>query len=242
VRFIGVDLAWTTRGGTGLCVVEGGVVRASARVGGDAKLMAWLTPLVSGDVLVAIDAPLIVKNTSGRRRAEQLISRCFGARHASAHSANLALPSFRDGVRGEQLAAALGLDVDPTFAPRTPVRRALEVYRHTAIVALFGLATTLEYKAKPGRTLDSRSRELMELLRHLESLQTADPPLDVSATRAGPSSKRSFWSRGAGPRSPEPKTRSTRTSARTQRSTTGTTGSPAAASPATRSTGTSSRR
>jgi predicted RNase H-like nuclease len=182
VRFVGVDLAWTARGGTGLCAVEANAVRASARVGTDEELLGWLEPFVQDEAVVAIDAPLIVRNLVGRRRAEQLISRCFGAYHASAHSANLGLPSFRNGVRGEWLAAALGLEVDPAFPPGMPVRRAVEVYPHTAIVALFGLASTLKYKAKPGRTLQSRSAALGELLEHLESLATADPPLDVRSS------------------------------------------------------------
>lgn len=181
MRFIGVDLAWTARGGTGLCAIVENRVHASGRVGSDEELLRWLRPLVEDDVVVAIDAPLIVRNPKGRRRAEQLISRCFGAYHAAAHSANLGLPSFREGVRGERLAAALDLDVDPTFPPRVPVRRAVEVYPHTAIVALFGLASTLKYKAKAGRTLQSRAAALDELLDHLEALRTADPPLDVRA-------------------------------------------------------------
>jgi predicted RNase H-like nuclease len=160
MRFIGVDLAWTSRGGTGLCAIEANSVRASGRVGSDDELLAWLRPMVDDDVVLAIDAPLIVRNLTGRRRAETLISRCFGAYHASAHSANLGLPSFREGVRGEQLAAALGLDTDPDFPAGVGVRRAIEVYPHTAIVALFGLATTLKYKAKPGRTLQSRAAAL----------------------------------------------------------------------------------
>ena len=239
MRFIGVDLAWTARGGTGLCAIEENSVQASGRVGSDEELLRWLRPLVEDDVVVAIDAPLIVRNLTGRRRAEQLISRCFGAYHASAHSANLGLPSFREGVRGERLAAALDLDVDPTFPPRVPVRRAVEVYPHTAIVALFGLASTLKYKAKPGRTLQSRAAALDELLDHLEALRAADPPLDVRvaprwvelrATVSDPGPARSSLGR---------RTRSMHTSARTPPSTTGRTARRAAESPATRRTATS---
>ncbi|MEN3341672.1 MAG: hypothetical protein V7644_1076 [Actinomycetota bacterium] len=181
MRFIGVDLAWARRAGSGLCLVEDGEVRASGRVGGDAELLDWLQPLVAGDVLVAIDAPLIVRKPTGRRPAEEAISRCFGAYHAGAHSSNMGLPSFWGGVRGQWLAQALGLDVDPVFPSGVPVRRAIEVYPHTAIVALLGLTSTLKYKAKPGRSLASRSLALAELLRHLESLRQADPPLDVAA-------------------------------------------------------------
>jgi len=39
-----------------------------------------------------------------------------------------------------------------------PLRRAIEVDPHTVIVALFDLASTFKYKAKPGRALASRSQ------------------------------------------------------------------------------------
>jgi predicted RNase H-like nuclease len=121
-----------------------------------------------------------VRNHTGRRPCDTLISRCFGRYHAGAHSANLGLPSFRDGVRGERLAAALGIGIDPEFDVGRPVRRAIEVYPHPAIVALFDLPQTLKYKGKPGRTVESRKLALSELLDHLESLRRRDPPLDVT--------------------------------------------------------------
>jgi hypothetical protein len=65
MRFIGVDLAWTARGQTGLCAIEDNSVQASGRVGSDAELLRWLRPLVEDDVVVAIDAPLIVNNLTG---------------------------------------------------------------------------------------------------------------------------------------------------------------------------------
>ena len=180
MRFIGVDLAWSSRAGTGLCTIADGRVISSTRVTTDDEILAWLASHVSGDVLVAIDAPLIVRNSTGRRPCDQLISQCFGAHHASAHSANLGIQAFRDGVRGERVARALGLDIDPAFAPLTGVRRAIEVYPHPAIVALFDLPVTLKYKAKPNRTLATRSAALAALLGHLETLRGADPPVDVT--------------------------------------------------------------
>jgi predicted RNase H-like nuclease len=60
------------------------------------------------------------------------------------------LPSFRAGVRGGRIARELGLSIDPSFEPGSGVRRAIEVYPHPAIVALFELPLTLKYKAKVG--------------------------------------------------------------------------------------------
>ncbi len=181
MRFIGVDLAWST-GGTGLCLVEEGAVRASTLVRSDAEILEWIEPFAAEPVLVAIDAPLVVRNATGRRPCESLISRCFGAHQAAAHSSNLGLAAFRDGIRGARLASALGLDLDPSFTPRQPVRRAIEVYPHPATVALFGLSLTLKYKAKRGRTLASRISAFGSLLRLIESLKDHDPSLDVAAS------------------------------------------------------------
>jgi predicted RNase H-like nuclease len=186
MRFIGVDLAWTTSGGTGLCAIAEGRVIDSTRVSTDDEIIGWLEPHLLAGCVVAIDAPLIVRNPTGRRRCDQLISQCFGAQHASTHSANLGLDSFRNGVRGERIVGALSLDLDPEFAPGTHVRRAIEVYPHPAIVALFGLSVTLKYKAKPGRTLDSRVTEMQALLGHLIELVAGDPPVDVQAAPRWP--------------------------------------------------------
>ena len=101
------------------------------------------------------------------------------------------------------------------FPPRMPVRRAVEVYPHTAIVALFGLASTLKYKAKPGRTLQSRAAALDELLDHLEALRAADPPLDVRAAPRWGELRAKVTDPGRVRSSRARRTKSTPTSART---------------------------
>jgi predicted RNase H-like nuclease len=223
-------------------LIEDGRVRASARLGSDEEIVAWLRPAVAGDAVVAIDAPLIVRNLTGRRRAEQIISRCFGAYHASAHSANLGLAAFRDGVRGEWLAAALGLSIDPDFSPGERVRRAIEVYPHTAIVALFDLPSTLKYKARPGRTLESRATALEALLDLLESLVTRDPPVDVGTSPRWQELRRIVAAPRTGTELAMPRTRSTLMCARIPPSTTGHMGRAVAESPVTRAMVTSSHR
>ena len=64
---------------------------------------------------------------------------------------------------------------------RRPAPR-LEVYPHTTIVALFGLPRTLKYKAKTRRTLEQRREAFARLFELLESLQSADPPLDLASS------------------------------------------------------------
>jgi predicted RNase H-like nuclease len=179
MNFIGVDLAWGERNGTGLCVLSEGKVVDSARRRAMDDIVAWLLPYTTGACIVAIDAPLIVRNVTGRRPCEQLISRCFSRYHASAHSSNLTNPSFRAGVRAMELADRLDLETTPEFGHEQTLRRAIEVYPHTALVALFDLPLTLKYKAKRGRTVEGRRDEFASCMALIESLSSADPRIDV---------------------------------------------------------------
>ncbi len=180
MKFIGLDLAWGTNAWTGIAAVsQDGELLLVDRVRTDEEIVDRLKPALGGPVVVAIDAPLIVRNQTGRRPCETMVSSVFGRFHAGAHSSNLSLPSFRDGPRGGRLAAMLGLDVDPGFASREPVRRAIEVYPHPATVTLFGLERVIPYKQKPGRTPDQRRAAILQLIEHVESLESATPPLQV---------------------------------------------------------------
>jgi predicted RNase H-like nuclease len=78
------------------------------------------------------------------------------------------------------LARALDLDLSPGSPAKSPARRrAIEVYPHAATVALFRLARTLKYKAKPGRGIEQLKSELLLLMDGLEKLAQADVPLRV---------------------------------------------------------------
>jgi predicted RNase H-like nuclease len=63
-------------------------------------------------------------------------------------------------------------------------RIAIEVYPHTALVSLFGLAAVLKYKAGRARSVDARRREFGRLLDCLLVLRDASPGLDVTASRS----------------------------------------------------------
>ena len=179
--FVGIDLAWGSRNRTGVVAAAGGRVVDSRTVVSDDQICDWLAPYLAGPVLVAVDAPLIVRNPAGTSRpCDRRISKVFGASHAGAHSANLGLAAFSDGIRAERLARRLGLNTDPNIQPGQPVRRMIEVYPHPAMVSLFGLPYTLNYKAKRGRSVDNRRQAFAALTAHLEKLTISDPPLSVA--------------------------------------------------------------
>ena len=176
--FVGVDLAWGERKPTGLAVLDDeGRLRHVSAVGTDEEIEAAVASYVAGDCLVAIDAPLIVRNATGNRPGEAELNRDFARFDAGAHPANTGKREFSDVPRGARLSSLLGLDMNPRS--RRP-RRAIEVYPHPATVALFSLGRTLKYKNKPGRTLEQLRAALLALMGLLEGLAAADPPLLVA--------------------------------------------------------------
>jgi predicted RNase H-like nuclease len=186
ITCIGLDLAWSPRNPTGAAVIRGDA-RGGALV--DARLLGDLGEIVAyvarhagdGPALVAVDAPLHVPNSTGRRPAEALLGQVFRAYDAGAHPANRGLPAFRSGVRGEQLVAALatlGIAHDrTTIEAGATTRQAIEIYPHPAMVALFGLEKTLKYKARPKRSLATRQAAWRTYRQHLAGLAHTDPPL-----------------------------------------------------------------
>jgi predicted RNase H-like nuclease/ppGpp synthetase/RelA/SpoT-type nucleotidyltranferase len=178
VFHIGVDLAWGTKRPTGLAVLDGDgrLVHVSA-VSTDEEILSTLAPYAESDCLVAIDAPLIVRNETGNRPAEAALNKDFARFDAGAHPSNTGKPELSGTPRGAALCQALGLDMNPRSGR---ARRAIEVYPHPATVALFGLGRTLKYKHKPGRDLDSLRAELLALMGFLEGLDTATPALDLT--------------------------------------------------------------
>lgn len=181
--FAGVDLAWAVHNPSGVAVLDrdGCLVHVSA-VRDDAEVLAAVQPYVTGNCLVAFDAPLVVTNRTGQRPAETALNRDFRRFEAGAHPANTSRPEFADIPRGARLAQALDLDMNPWSSA---TRRAIEVYPHPATVALFRLPRTLKYKAKPGRNLDQLKSELLLLMDGVEDLSHAVVPLRIAGHRAG---------------------------------------------------------
>ncbi|MBT0771913.1 DUF429 domain-containing protein [Kineosporia sp. J2-2] len=175
--YVGVDLAWGDRKPTGLAVLDedGGLVHVSCAQT-DEEILTALGPYTAGDCVVALDAPLIVRNETGNRPAEAALNKDFARFHAGAHPVNTTKPEFSGVPRGARIASALKLDMNPRSGRS---RRAVEVYPHAATVSLFRLGRTLKYKAKPGRGRELLQAELLRLMGLVGGLAGAEPALHL---------------------------------------------------------------
>jgi len=175
MHLVGIDLAWGGRNPTGLAVLDDhGRLVHLASVRTDAQIEAELGPFVAADCVVAIDAPLIVRNPTGNRAAEAALNRDFGRFQAGTYPSNTGRALFHPTTRGERVARRLGVPISLDPGQR---RRAIEVYPHAATISLFRLGRTLKYKHKPGRSLQSLRGELTRLMRLIEALAGAQPPM-----------------------------------------------------------------
>jgi hypothetical protein len=189
--FIGVDLAWQgNRNHSGVAVA-----RANERGAELVALSSGLTTLESvadfieshatDDTVVAIDAPLVITNLTGRRACESLVSRKFGARHAGAHSSNLTLYPGGGPVALVEMLRRRGFahDLDIERAKHRGGRWIFEVYPHPAQVVFFDLPRIIRYKK--GSAAEKRAG-LAALRGYLsETLPDAEPALVPGETGVG---------------------------------------------------------
>ena len=182
VWFVGVDLAWSGRNPSGVAILSGGAGRPleyvrSETCGPTEEIAAQILAL-DGPVWVAIDAPLVVRNETGQRPVDLLVTRQYGRFHAGAYPANRRL--LGHDIRAAKLVGLLEprsvrqLD-KVTLPPQAGGSWAFETYPHPAMVELFGLDRIIKYKK-------GRVRQKQEGLRMLAAslayhLPRLDPPL-----------------------------------------------------------------
>ena len=172
--FVGLDLAWGEKKQTGVAAIDSdGRLLHVGIAQDDASIADAVAPYVGDECLVAIDAPLIVKNPTGARPCEVALTRDFSRFDAGTRPAYTDKPEFKD-PRGARLATTLALDMDPSS---TASRRAIEVYPHPATVVLFELDKIIKYKKG---SFEDRQRNLLELMTRIEGLDKATPRLRVN--------------------------------------------------------------
>ncbi|HEY4180136.1 MAG TPA: DUF429 domain-containing protein [Kofleriaceae bacterium] len=189
---LGVDLAWAeaTRSGhaneTGVVAAtqDGTIVDAGWTVGIE-QTLDWIGVNAADDVLAMIDAPLVVDNAKGQRLCEKQVGQRYGRWKVSANTTNLSSPRLGGVALRERLESS-GWSYDSGLSgPPSTGRRFSECYPYTCLVGAEELGYDDErpvYKRKPKRMPAAefrvaRAKNCDELLRRLDALSTANPPL-----------------------------------------------------------------
>ncbi len=145
-----------------------------------ARSAAGCTPSV-----VAIDMPMSLVAFSARRTADNRVSKEFGSRSCSAHSPS----GVRPGPLGREMSEAFrhrGYRLATEIEARPSERALLEVYPHTALLALLGVGERVRYKVSkaskywPGATVGVRIGRLLEAFGSISARargQVGPPPV-----------------------------------------------------------------
>jgi len=151
--FIGVDLAWQSdKKDSGIAVLHGDSNGAAfiscSTVCKVLGVVEYILANATINTVVAIDAPLIIKNKVGQRPCENLIGKKFGQYEASALSSNLTLYPDAGSVQVAQMLERNSFlhAPDPVNDKHKGGRWFFEVYPHPAQVVLFHLEKTIKYK------------------------------------------------------------------------------------------------
>ena len=184
-RLIGVDLAWGERNPSGCAelVWDGGVLRLARLdlLGSIDEIVEWIEPL-RGAWVVAVDAPLVIRNQTGPRAADEQADEFYGRFHAGAYPANL--ERFGGDHRGGRLLRALaatapgGRLVESRGAVGGP-RLVFETYPHIVTVELFGLWRIIKYKRGGEVRQREGQRQLAGRIREHLCGTRADPRLRI---------------------------------------------------------------
>jgi predicted RNase H-like nuclease len=225
---LGIDAAWTPTNPSGVALIKGSTSSwdcvavapsyASFLALSTGSPVNWSAPptaslpdpralLVAARTLagaavdiVTIDMPVSTHPYIGRRKAEQLVSTEFGARHCATHSST----ANRPGILGSDLSSAFRELDYPIATDTTPVgtlKRLVEVYPHPALLALLNRPLRLRYKASnstkywPGMKMPERLANLLGEYRAIEqalrshiagislTLPTADSKITISGLK-----------------------------------------------------------
>lgn len=193
MKFVGIDIAWSERNPSGIAVIDpsGTLIRASGNLRSNDEMFEFAGLGPGDDAVIAIDAPLIVKNIAKQRPVEHHLTEIFGPYDAGPYPANLSNPAFQPTSRIQQLVRSLenwGFMNQPTVQKQQAQRVFLEVFPSPAQVILFPCIThnghthcrPLRYKHKPDRSWLDVQCEWDFYRARLRSLQAKEPALKFS--------------------------------------------------------------
>lgn len=169
-RLIGIDLAWSESkkgkpNGSGCAelVWADGELRLErlALLYSLDEIVEWIE-LGGGDWVVAVDAPLVVSNDEGPRRAEEEVSAAYRRYDAGAHSTKRNPDQEHRGVQFRKRLEERGGTLLECAGDGVGGRLVLETYPHPATIELFGLNLIIKNK-KDGMSEEQKRNAQQEL-------------------------------------------------------------------------------
>lgn len=155
MKYIGIDLAWTYKNETGLCIISdtGQVEVLRSDILSNEELVTIIKSYSNEPVCIAIDAPLIVNNFTGSRDAERTLRKHkINGYNLSLFSANRNyLSKTYGGIRGEVLLNLIKNaipDIMIEAAPMEGKSSMIETFPTAVCCGIFPEIFPVKYKIK----------------------------------------------------------------------------------------------
>lgn len=178
MRFIGIDLAWTNKNETGVCVINevGEVEYLNSAVLSNDELVSIVKSCSHEPVSIIIDAPLVVKNETGSRSAErELMSQKIHGHNLSLFVASRSYLERTFGqIRGELLMNQIlkeipGVSVEETAIPgRSTI---IETFPSAVCCGLFPEIYPVKYKIKRKVQYEETQLQMERILNRFRKIE-----------------------------------------------------------------------
>lgn len=159
MKFIGIDLAWTYKNESGICVIDesGDVLVLESAVFSDENLVNIIKTYSGEKLHIAIDAPLVVNNETGSRQAERDLQRgrIHGHRLFAFNSNRTFMKKAYKGIRGEMLSNLI-IEHLPNISIGMNEQGSsiVETFPTGIVSGLFPDIFPVKYKRKKGMTFE----------------------------------------------------------------------------------------
>jgi len=174
-RYLGLDLAWAPRNSSGGAVLDvnsdGEVtVLSTVSLRAHEDILSWIARSRGrAGAIVAVNAPVIVENSSGRRPCDVLLQQHFGMHHVDEYQVNT-VNSTHPRTMGRAL-MRMGFDPNPS----ADGDRIVETCNQAAQILLFELDRPIRTKVGPVGARKEAVARFRETLTSM--LGDAEPPL-----------------------------------------------------------------
>lgn len=178
MKFVGIDLAWTYKNETGICILNenGGIEFLDAANYSDQDILSILIKNNSEKLSIGIDAPLIVKNSEKSRSAEREFMKTKIHNHRMSVfqvSRNYLIRTYGK-IRGEILLQLILKNITDTIVNPIPLydkNTVTETFPSAIACGLFPEIFPIKYKIKPKipyRYTQQNMSTLLKRIRHIE--------------------------------------------------------------------------
>lgn len=173
MRYLGIDLAWSSNNFTSLALLEENSLLEVMDLQTTQDITAYIKDTKPD--MIGVDAPLFIENEEGNRQIEKDFLKDFSKYKLGAYPVNRTLfQRLYKEIRGEEIVNSIEYTLRENL---------FEVYPHATIIQLFTHNHVLPYKRKKGRDVLFIKEQLQRYSEYLSTYITDIPDMNIKQSK-----------------------------------------------------------